>query len=126
MGSGGWNDGLNRVGCGTRRIGLARLVPLRDRWGFGRSPACATTPSAERWETRGTRFAQRAAAAGVGRRGFVRAFFDDGTPLGSRSRDECRIDLVAQAWAVLSDVATPDGQTSMAAVRACWWTMQTG
>ncbi len=49
---------------------------------------------------------------------FVRAFFDDGTPLGSSANDECRIDLVAQAWAVLSDIATPAQQQScMAAVK---------
>ena len=35
---------------------------------------------------------------------FKRAFFDDGTPLGSHANAECRIDLIAQAWAVMSRV----------------------
>jgi cyclic beta-1,2-glucan synthetase len=33
---------------------------------------------------------------------FRRAFFDNGAPLGSAANDECRIDLIAQAWSVLS------------------------
>ena len=33
---------------------------------------------------------------------FRRAFFDNGAPLGSSANDECRIDLIAQAWSVLS------------------------
>ena len=36
---------------------------------------------------------------------YQRAFFDDGTALGSHARDEGRIDLIAQAWAVLSGAA---------------------
>ena len=41
---------------------------------------------------------------------YRRAFFDDGSPLGYAANDECRIDLIAQAWAVLSgagDAARP-------------------
>jgi cyclic beta-1,2-glucan synthetase len=37
---------------------------------------------------------------------FRRAFFDNGAPLGSSANDECRIDLIAQAWAVLSGAST--------------------
>jgi cyclic beta-1,2-glucan synthetase len=38
---------------------------------------------------------------------FKRAFFDDGQPLGSHVNAEARIDLIAQAWAVLSGAAPP-------------------
>ena len=37
---------------------------------------------------------------------YVRGYFDDGTPLGSSRSDECRIDSIAQSWAVLSGAAT--------------------
>ena len=37
---------------------------------------------------------------------FRRAFFDNGAPLGSSSNAECRIDLIAQAWSVLSGAST--------------------
>jgi cellobiose phosphorylase len=33
---------------------------------------------------------------------YRRAYFDDGTPLGSRENEECRIDAIAQSWSVLS------------------------
>ena len=38
---------------------------------------------------------------------YRRGYYDDGTPLGSRGNAECRIDLVAQSWAVLSGAAEP-------------------
>ena len=38
---------------------------------------------------------------------FRRAFFDNGDALGSQANDECRIDLIAQAWSVLSGASTP-------------------
>ncbi|OYU67116.1 MAG: hypothetical protein CFE45_43675, partial [Burkholderiales bacterium PBB5] len=41
-------------------------------------------------------------------RWFKRAFFDDGQALGSHAGEEARIDLIAQAWAVLSCVADPN------------------
>ena len=44
---------------------------------------------------------------------YRRAFFDDGTPLGSSSNEECRIDSIAQSWAVLSGVA-PMGRAAQA------------
>jgi cyclic beta-1,2-glucan synthetase len=39
---------------------------------------------------------------------YRRAFFDDGTPLGSADSEECHVDALAQAWAVLSGAAPPD------------------
>jgi len=39
---------------------------------------------------------------------YRRAYFDDGTPLGSSENDECQIDAIAQSWAVISSVADPE------------------
>ena len=39
---------------------------------------------------------------------YRRAFFDDGTPLGSRQNEECQIDSIPQSWAVLSGAANPE------------------
>ena len=48
---------------------------------------------------------------------YKRAYFDDGTPLGSAQNDECRIDSIAQTWAVMSGVAEPHrAARAMAAV----------
>jgi cyclic beta-1,2-glucan synthetase len=50
-------------------------------------------------------------------RWYRRAYFDDGTPLGSAANDECRIDSLAQTWAVLSGAADPErARQAMAAV----------
>jgi cellobiose phosphorylase len=38
---------------------------------------------------------------------YTRAYYDDGAPLGAADNDECRIDSIAQSWAVLSGAATP-------------------
>jgi cellobiose phosphorylase len=48
---------------------------------------------------------------------YRRAYFDDGTPLGSRANDECQIDSISQSWGVLSGAADPERAASaMAAV----------
>ena len=39
---------------------------------------------------------------------YLRAFFDDGSPLGSHNNQECRIDSMAQSWSVISGVAHPE------------------
>jgi cyclic beta-1,2-glucan synthetase len=50
-------------------------------------------------------------------RWYRRAYFDDGTPLGSSSNDECQIDSISQSWGVLSGAADPQRAASaMAAV----------
>jgi cyclic beta-1,2-glucan synthetase len=50
---------------------------------------------------------------------YRRAYFDDGTPLGSSENDECRIDSISQSWAVLSGAAQPRrAERAMDAVRA--------
>jgi cyclic beta-1,2-glucan synthetase len=107
MGGGDWNDGMNRVGMG----GQGESVWLA--WFLWRiitdfAPVAAQRGEherAERW--RAAAQVSRAALQGPAWDGawFKRAFFDDGTPLGSSSNAECRIDLIAQAWSVLSGAA---------------------
>ena len=112
MGSGDWNDGMNRVGHEGRGESVwlgwflcqvvAKFAPIASARG--------DTSRVLAWEAaaRGWRHAlQGAAWDGAW---FVRAFFDDGTPLGSHTNAECRIDLIAQAWSVLSAAASPTQQ----------------
>lgn len=48
---------------------------------------------------------------------YRRGWFDDGAPLGSAAGEECRIDSIAQSWAVLSGAAAPErAAQAMAAV----------
>jgi cyclic beta-1,2-glucan synthetase len=108
IGTGDWNDGMNRVGEGgkgesvwlgwllVRTIELfAPLVKGHDaervqRW-YAHAAAVRSALEREAWDGEWYR----------------RATFDDGTWLGSKSSDECRIDSIAQSWAVLSGAAHP-------------------
>ncbi|MGH8311606.1 MAG: GH36-type glycosyl hydrolase domain-containing protein, partial [Steroidobacteraceae bacterium] len=108
MGSGDWNDGMNRVGhkgrgesvwlgwflvqvlnefatlCDWRHVAdLAQRYRNDSRWLTGMLELS--------WDGGWYR----------------RAYFDDGTPLGDAENAECRIDSIAQSWAVLSGAAEP-------------------
>ena len=107
MGSGDWNDGMNRVGHEGKgeSVWLAWFL-YRVLMDF--VPLCEARGDAER-ATRYRAHADelRSAVEETAWDGdwYVRAFFDDGTPLGSASSDECRIDSIAQSWGVISGAA---------------------
>ncbi len=106
MGSGDWNDGMNRVGAQGKGesvwLGwflctvLGGFAPLCDRY---------------QMQTRSNRYGRHMEKLRKGLEQawdgdwYRRAYFDDGTPLGSARNDECRIDSIAQTWAVISRVA---------------------
>jgi cyclic beta-1,2-glucan synthetase len=119
IGSGDWNDGMNRVG----EAGKGESVWLG--W-FLHATLLAFAPLADgRGErARATNWRQHAAALreSLEREAwdgdwYRRGYFDDGTPLGSARSSECRIDSIAQSWAVISGAADPArGACAMAAV----------
>jgi len=112
MGGGDWNDGMNLVGSGGRGESvwlawfLCRLVtdfaPVASARGEHMRAA--------RWQSAAQGW--RAALQGPAWDGawYRRAFFDDGSPLGAQANGECRIDLIAQAWSVLSEAAPAERQ----------------
>ncbi len=110
VGSGDWNDGMNRVG----REGKGESVWLG--W-FLYTNLVAFADVAERRgdEERTSHYRQQAEQlqraldenAWDGE-WYRRAYFDDGTPLGSAQNDECQIDSIAQSWAVISQAAPPE------------------
>ncbi|GAA3990300.1 glucoamylase family protein [Comamonas faecalis] len=120
IGTGDWNDGMNRVGQDGRGqsvwLGwlLVRTLALFDPLVEARDPARAA-----RWRAHAqavTAALEREAWDGAWYR---RATFDDGTWLGTRDNEECRIDSIAQSWAVLSGAADPDrAQAAMESLRA--------
>jgi cyclic beta-1,2-glucan synthetase len=120
MGSGDWNDGMNAVGREGRGesvfVGWLLLSVLR-----GMAPLCEArgdTPRAARYRLESERLADMLELAWDGE-WYRRAYFDDGTPLGSKQSEQCRIDSVAQSWAVLSGGAPPRrAEQAMDAVRA--------
>jgi cyclic beta-1,2-glucan synthetase len=119
MGGGDWNDGMNRVGSGGQgesvwlawfllailppwiRLAEARGEPLRAATWRAFDGALRVAVEDESWDGEWYR----------------RAYTDDGTPLGSAAGVECRIDSIAQSWAVLSGAGRPDrARRAMAAV----------
>jgi cyclic beta-1,2-glucan synthetase len=119
IGTGDWNDGMNRVGHGGRGesvwLGwfLARI--LDDFAGIVEARGDAARAS--RWRSERERLKAMLELAWDGD-WYRRAYLDDGTPLGSAQLAECRIDSISQSWAVLSGAApTAHAERAMDAVR---------
>ena len=109
MGTGDWNDGMNRVGAEGRgeSVWLAWfLCKLIDDFA-PIAQARGETDRVRRWSDAALHWRNALQGAAWDGQWFKRAFFDDGTPLGSHVNSECRIDLIAQAWSVMSGVASP-------------------
>jgi cellobiose phosphorylase len=119
MGTGDWNDGMNKVGAGGKgesvwngwffvavlkafaELAGRRGDAVRAAWCRERAEALRAALEANAWDGAWYR----------------RAYFDDGTPLGSARNDECQIDAIPQAWAVISGAADPSrSRQAMAAV----------
>lgn len=110
MGTGDWNDGMNRVGNGGKgeSVWLAFfLFDILNRF--------AGVAARQGDETFASECSQKASAlsAAIEKEAwdgqwYLRAYFDDGTPLGSARNNECRIDALPQSWAVLSEAGDPE------------------
>ncbi|HRO61304.1 MAG TPA: protein ndvB, partial [Burkholderiaceae bacterium] len=101
---GDWNDGMNRVGergAGTSVwLGWFLLDALSNFFRIAR--ARGDEPRAAAWRSHAGRLEKALQAHGWDGEWYRRGTYDDGMPLGSRLSDECRIDSIAQSWAVLS------------------------
>ncbi|TMQ64513.1 MAG: carbohydrate-binding protein, partial [Candidatus Eisenbacteria bacterium] len=119
IGTGDWNDGMNRVGHqGSGEsvwLGWFLSKILHD---FARIAETRGDPErAARWRGERVRIGTMLEQAWDGD-WYRRAYFDDGTPLGSAQAQECRIDAISQSWAVLSGAARPGrAERAMDAVR---------
>jgi cyclic beta-1,2-glucan synthetase len=109
IGAGDWNDGMNRVGHQGRGesvwLGWFLLMNLRDFAGI--AELRGEDESAARWRSTAASLQSSLEAEAWDGEWYKRAFFDDGTPLGSAANDECRIDSIAQSWAVISGAGNP-------------------
>jgi cellobiose phosphorylase len=110
IGSGDWNDGMNMVGIEgkgesvwlafflydvlTRFIAVAKL---RNDNSFVRL-----------YQEQADQLKKNINANAWDQNWYLRAFFDNGTPLGSANNEECKIDSISQSWAVLSGAGLPD------------------
>src|SRR5277367_5346079 len=119
MGTGDWNDGMNRVG----QDGKGESVWLgwflhTVLWEFAKlADGRGEHQRAETWRLHVSSLKAALEHDGWDGEWYRRAYFDDGTPLGSAQNTECRIDAIAQSWAILSGAAEPGrGMRAMAAV----------
>jgi cyclic beta-1,2-glucan synthetase len=110
IGTGDWNDGMNRVGNQGKGesvwLGWFLYKTLSD---FAKiCDRRKDTRHAARYRTHMAELKEALEENGWDGDWYRRAFFDDGTPLGSAQNEECRIDSIAQSWAVLSEAADRD------------------
>jgi len=104
MGGGDWNDGMNRVGIGGQgeSVWMAWFLDVTLRSFAEVCDARGDSDTAGELRARAAALIEAIERSGWDGSWYRRAFFDDGTPLGSASSKECRIDAIAQAWSVLS------------------------
>jgi cyclic beta-1,2-glucan synthetase len=109
MGTGDWNDGMNRVGHQGKGESVWLAWFLHSTlWEFAKiAEARGESERAEKWRLHVGDLKTAVERQGWDGDWYRRAFFDDGTPLGSSANTECRIDSIAQSWAVLSGAADP-------------------
>ncbi len=110
MGSGDWNDGMNLVGVGGRgeSVWLGFFLHTVLSRFAGLAAARGDGDFADRCRTVAAGLGASLDAQGWDGAWYRRAFFDDGTPLGSAVNPECRIDSIAQSWSVLSGAGDPE------------------
>lgn len=104
MGSGDWNDGMNAVGGGGKGESIWLgwfLISVLEAF----IPLCTEKNDierAERYKKASGEIKQAIEENGWDGSWYRRAYFDDGTPLGSVHNSECRIDSIAQSWSAIS------------------------
>lgn len=110
MGIGDWNDGMSRVGREGRGESVWMgffLIAILERW----IPLCQQRGATQRatiYQNHRDQLLAAVNTSGWDGSWYRRAYYDDGTPLGTHTDTECRIDALAQAWAILSKAAPPE------------------
>ena len=110
IGTGDWNDGMNLVGAGGSGESVwlgfflyEVLTQFSELARLRRNPAFA-----KRCTEEAAKLHRNLEQHGWDGGWYRRAYFDDGTPLGSAGNPECQIDSIAQSWAVLSGAGDTD------------------
>jgi cyclic beta-1,2-glucan synthetase len=110
IGIGDWNDGMNRVGVDGKgeSVWLAWFLITTLRRFALHADARGDEEMVAYCRTRSEEYATAIEQSAWDGAWYRRAYFDDGTPLGSASSDECQIDSIAQSWSVLSGAGDPE------------------
>jgi cyclic beta-1,2-glucan synthetase len=109
IGIGDWNDGMNRVGVEGRgeSVWLAWFLIATLRGFAVHAERRGNAAVAAEFRRQADAYARAAESGGWDGEWYRRAYFDDGTPLGSAASDECKIDSIAQTWSVISGAGEP-------------------
>lgn len=108
IGTGDWNDGMNRVGIQGRGesvwLGWFLYNVLKHF-----VPVCRRRPDYEQASAyeQQAEYLKAALEASWDGKWYRRAYYDNGDPMGSTKSPECQIDSIAQSWAVLSKAGDP-------------------
>ena len=120
IGSGDWNDGMNLVGAQGKGesvwLGFFLCEVLNKFAELARLHG--DLPFAKRCQDEAAQLSQQIEQHAWDGEWYRRAYFDDGTPLGSVSNSECQIDSISQSWSVLSGAG--DAQHSRMAMDAVY------
>ncbi len=110
IGSGDWNDGMDRVGDHGRGESVWLAFFLYDV--LTKFSTIATNNGdilfAESCKKEAVTLQSNIERSGWDGEWYRRAYFDDGSPLGSKENDECHIDSIAQSWSVLSGAGSDE------------------
>ena len=120
IGSGDWNDGMDRIGAGGRgeSVWLAWFQIATIRTFAPLAEAAGETYRVERWQGHVQKLQAALDEHAWDGAWYVRAFDDDGVSWGSHTNEECQIDLIAQSWSVLCG-DPPDERSRQALKSAC-------
>jgi cyclic beta-1,2-glucan synthetase len=110
MGTGDWNDGMNRVGSEGKgeSVWLAWFLHTVLATWAPMAAARGETTRAAAWTTHANVLREAVETHGWDGSWYLRAYFDDGTPLGAAGSDACAIDSIVQSWSVISGAGDPD------------------
>jgi cellobiose phosphorylase len=110
MGCGDWNDGMNLVGEKGQGESVWLAFFLYDvlQQFIALAQKREDTDVATRYTHEANRLRADIEAHAWDGEWYRRAYFDDGTPLGSSTNVECQIDSISQSWSVLSGAAPND------------------
>ncbi len=110
IGSGDWNDGMNMVGIHGKGESTWLAFFFHDVLKRFESIAHVhnDVAFAEECASNARQLSKNINQHTWDGNWYVRAYYDDGTPLGSSANDECRIDSISQSWAVLSGAGEPE------------------
>ncbi|MBP5342227.1 MAG: hypothetical protein J6Y52_07720 [Bacteroidales bacterium] len=117
MGCGDWNDGMSAVGVGGKgesvwvAFFLADLLPKMEK--LTQVMPDADLSYCEELSSFRKKLVEAIQHSAWDGAWFLRAWYDNGDPMGSRNNTECQIDLISQAWSILTDVATPEQKRSV-------------